>query len=951
MSTTRILESRTLPDIDMNEAPTEPFVRAQAEVLGQEHSYPMIAYGTFKTSAAWKLYAKSQNVPFEIANAVSDQIKRYELAVKHADEDEKDDIDVGKYIDKEYLPIFEKSSDYRGMISSWSIAPCSSLIYAGDIRKEIGLIRIKDNLCCLMDGHWAEEGHFLKNDNLKVSVVESIYKMYHSLGVEPPSVKELIEMCPPDDPVWSIYERGCCLGINQVEKEGTASRVGKYKPTNIAELTAFVAAIRPGFSSLYKKFENREHFEFGIPSLDNVIQTKEFKESFLLYQESIMGVMNYAGIPMDECYAAIKNIAKKRAEKVLAYKETFSKGMTERLASEGYSPEKIEEVVNTVWTTIEDASQYSFNCVSGDTVIQKHGVTKSRFNPTVEEMYLIANDSTYAEKHGHSHLHNKYVCNGYGNALSMYPDGKIKVNRIVDIYPSGLQEVFIVETESGCTVKCTENHKFPTPFGEKTLSELCVGDVIFKKGKYEKLKKNYNLTDGNFKKNYPSKGKCGFVSNPEGNSRKYNEARERHISDSAPCDICGCQYDAEKRFELHHVDFDRTNNDESNYQWLCVSCHKKVHFANGRNRAFGNGIPSVEDRIKSITPAGIERTYDVEMQDPAHTFVTDSGLIVSNCSHAYCVALDSLYCAWIKAHHPMKFYETYIEIQEAKGDKDKITEAKQEAEEYFGIRFMPMRFRQDNRKLHTEEDKLQFINTLSSIKGFGASVGRIMYECGKGTYSSFMDLLAALDAKGIKEAKYSPLIKIGYFSEFGNQHELLEIARMWEFFKHGDCTSIKKKLVEGSDVESFIAKYANSKRKDGSDAASYTFASKDDVMSCMRDTEDFIRRAHLRELSMKVMIQNSIDILGYADVMTGKEEDRRKLLITDVTPLKEKKNGSIWAYRVGARSLGSGKQSRLSIRTNVFEKTAVKPGDIIYAESVYKNNAGYWYLTDYRIEE
>ena len=101
MSTARILQSKGIPDIDMNEAPTAPFVQAQAEILGQDHSYPMIAYGTMKTSAAWKLYAKSQGVPFEIANAVSEQIKRYELAVKHADEDEKDEIDINKFISRE----------------------------------------------------------------------------------------------------------------------------------------------------------------------------------------------------------------------------------------------------------------------------------------------------------------------------------------------------------------------------------------------------------------------------------------------------------------------------------------------------------------------------------------------------------------------------------------------------------------------------------------------------------------------------------------------------------------------------------------------------------------------------------------------------------------------------------------------------------------------------------
>ena len=164
MSVERILESRTLPDIDFNVAYVPPFALAQKQILGEDQAYPMIAYGTMQVSAAWKLYAKSQDIPFEISNAVSEQIKKYETALKHAEEDEKDDIVVDDYIGKEYKEIFEKSKDYRGLITSWSIAPCSYLLYQGSIRKEIGLIKIKDHLCCLMDGHWAETGHFLKND-------------------------------------------------------------------------------------------------------------------------------------------------------------------------------------------------------------------------------------------------------------------------------------------------------------------------------------------------------------------------------------------------------------------------------------------------------------------------------------------------------------------------------------------------------------------------------------------------------------------------------------------------------------------------------------------------------------------------------------------------------------------------------------------------------------------
>ena len=681
MSTARILQSKGIPDIDMNEAPTAPFVQAQAEILGQDHSYPMVAYGTMKTSAAWKLYAKSQGVPFEIANAVSEQIKRYELAVKHADEDEKDEIDVNKFISHEYKDIFDKSAEYLGLIASWSIAPCSSLIYQGNIRTEVGLVKIKENVCCLMDGHWAEDGHFLKNDHLKVSVVDLIYKAYERIGREPPSVKELLAMCPPEDPAWDVYANGCTMGINQCEKEGTRARAMKYKPRNISELSAFVAAIRPGGASFYKQFESREPFAYGVKAFDELIQTKEFPYSFLLYQEQVMRALNYAGIDMADCYTAIKNIAKKRAEKVLAYKDTFIKGFRESIIrDENKSEDEAQKLAESLWGVIEDSAGYSFNS-----------------------------------------------------------------------------------------------------------------------------------------------------------------------------------------------------------------------------------------------------------------------------SHSYCVALDSLYGAWLKAHHPLAFYETYIRLMEEKGDKDKINAAKEEAESHFGIRFTPLRFGQDNRTIHADEEKNEMINTMGSIKGYGVTIGRTFYECSRKGYTSFIDVLAYLDKNKVKEAKFRPLILIDYFEQFGNQRELLRIAELWDMFKQGEIKSIKRTAIDGNPIlKEIVQRYTTSTRKDGKDAASYTFHSEEDVMKCLYDCEKAVLAVGMQDLDMRVKIQNCVDILGYCDIRTGKEEDRRRLLVTEVFPLKT--NGALWAYRLATKSLGSGKTARVTVKADLYNRRPINEGDIIYAAELYKNKAGYWYISDYSKE-
>lgn len=63
------------------------------------------------------------------------------------------------------------------------------------------------------------------------------------------------------------------------------------------------------------------------------------------------------------------------------------------------------------------------------------------------------------------------------------------------------------------------------------------------------------------------------------------------------------------------------------------------------------GYPVTLEPIISIEFVKKEDVYDVEMAEPAHNFVVDTNIVTSN-SHAVCVALDSLYGAWLKAHHP-----------------------------------------------------------------------------------------------------------------------------------------------------------------------------------------------------------------------------------------------------------------------------------------------------------
>lgn len=374
LSAKRILEAKSLADIDHNSGYPDKLKEAIDESYGEGHAYPLIAYGTMKDKGAWKMYARVNNVDFDIANKISEQIGQYETDLKHASEDDKDNIKIRDYISPEYYDIYEKSIGYLKLVNSLSVHPCANLLYSEDIIEEFGLILVKsdvskkETLCVCADGAWIENYKFLKADLLKVDVSKLIYRLYNRIGGDVISIEDLLMLSDKHD-AWDIYARGITMGINQVEQEGTRKKVMRYKPRSIAELAAFVAAVRPGFKSLYKRFEERDGMSYNIPTIDELLKSTN---GMMLYQENIMAVLNYAGYDMSDCYTILKAIAKKKPEVLQKRKAEFHDMMIEKLISiEHVDKNRAEEITSDIWQVIDDASSYSFNashsmCVSLD---------------------------------------------------------------------------------------------------------------------------------------------------------------------------------------------------------------------------------------------------------------------------------------------------------------------------------------------------------------------------------------------------------------------------------------------------------------------------------------------------------------------------------------------------------------------------------------------------------
>ena len=131
--------------------------------------------------------------------------------------------------------------------------------------------------------------------------------------------------------MWDIYELGYTAEVNQFTAPRTKQMMEKYKPKSITDLSSAVAFIRPGSSSIVNKLVDREHFTFGIKEIDDILFSHTGIGSYVLYQESIMEMLNYAGIDKKETYSLLKSISKKRLDVIKAAKETFIEGIVKRI--------------------------------------------------------------------------------------------------------------------------------------------------------------------------------------------------------------------------------------------------------------------------------------------------------------------------------------------------------------------------------------------------------------------------------------------------------------------------------------------------------------------------------------------------------------------------------------------------------------------------------------------
>ena len=121
------------------------------------------------------------------------------------------------------------------------------------------------------------------------------------------------------------------------------------------------------------------------------------------------------------------------------------------------------------------------------------------------------------------------------------------------------------------------------------------------------------------------------------------------------------------------------------------------------------------------------------------------------------------------------------------------------------------------------------------------------------------------------------------------------------------------------------------------------------MSSILYACEEWVFSLRYEDDSVREKIMTQTELMGYTDVVTGKEEDRRKLVILDLFPIRSKNSGDVWAYKLTTQSIGSGKQSQITLRRAKYDQKPVRQYDVIDVYSCPKDKKGYFELLSYSI--
>lgn len=339
-------------------------------------------------------------------------------------------------------------------------------------------------------------------------------------------------------------------------------------------------------------------------------------------------------------------------------------------------------------------------------------------------------------------------------------------------------------------------------------------------------------------------------------------------------------------------------------------------------------LPEIERRFIEYAPKHFNVTQEecAEVIKPFIQVILDASAYAFSWNHSMAYSCIGYVCGYLRYYHKGEFLTAALNAYEGKDEKTQNI-IKYAQKNHIPIKTIKFRF---SKSLYQYNNQTKAIyKGISSIKFLNKKIAEELYKLGQRQYESFIELLVDIDKEtSVDSRQLDTLIKLDFFSEFGEINELLVIVRIFDAV-HGRKVLVRANIPKFNICEDELLTIG----------ASFTEKQ-------VRDFDEYklmeliLNKIKIDKTNLIDKIKYQQELLGYIDIIVPKLDNKFAIVLSIAGKYKNK---MVTLYR-----LNSGIQETVKVKGKTLESFKLSEGDLIQTleareeKKWFKDTDGNW---------
>lgn len=352
----------SMPDIDLDIENREEVKQYLIQKYGRDKFAVIGSYNTFKIKAGLKDLARvlGTNLDYSALNILTSTLFFKEGMDAFFEEIFRTGSDNSFF--KDFIQNNGKLINTLFWIidtpKSSSIHPCACMLVPSDedIFDNFPMFSQEEEFVCEWEGSELDDLGFLKEDLLGLAQLSFFHHILSLVKEGGKGEIDIFNLPLEDEEVYSYFQNGWNSEVFQFGSNLLISYCKLLKPTEINDLIAAVAAVRPGpmNNGLHLKYVKRKNGEEDVEYKFGYSEFTKETYGLILYQEQLMKIASYLGdLDLIESDGLRKALGKKIMSQMIEFKEKIKPNAVKK----GCPPEEFEEI----WLEMVEFAKYAFN--------------------------------------------------------------------------------------------------------------------------------------------------------------------------------------------------------------------------------------------------------------------------------------------------------------------------------------------------------------------------------------------------------------------------------------------------------------------------------------------------------------------------------------------------------------------------------------------------------------